>query len=86
MRASNQTPVRAGQKQTRAFDGTKRVRVIDSVGRLLMVVAEPAVIAKYLAAPNATSIRKRNGQLCGIQLAPMGMTVATRESGMEVRW
>ena len=60
------------KKQTRAADGTQRVRVIDSVGRLVAVIHEERSIAKYLAAANALTIRDRRGRLRAIRLTSVG--------------
>lgn len=67
-----ETPNRDGEKQTRAADGTQRVRVVDSVGRLVAVIHEERAIAKYLAAANALSIRDRRGRLRAIRLTSVG--------------
>jgi hypothetical protein len=63
-----ETPNRNGEKQTRAADGTQRVPVVNSVGRLVAVIHEERAIAKYLAAPNARSIRDGRGRLRAIRL------------------
>jgi hypothetical protein len=72
IRSVYETPNRDGEKQTRAADGTQRVRVVDSVGRLVAVIYEERAIAKYLAAPNARSIRDRRGRLRAIRLTSVG--------------
>jgi hypothetical protein len=65
------TPLRIGEKQTRVADRKRRVRVIDSFGRLLVVIVEPKVIATCLSAPNALPVRDHHGRLCAIQLASL---------------
>ena len=45
--------------------------VIDSVGRLLVVIREPSAIARYLSAPNAEPVRNRRGQPRAIKLASL---------------
>ena len=66
-----ETPIRVGQKQTRAVEGNRGVRVIDSVGRLVGVIREPSVITKYLAAPNAEAVRDHKGSVRAIRLASL---------------
>jgi hypothetical protein len=65
------TPLRDGEKQSRAADRNRSVRVIDAVGRLVRVIREPEAIAKHLSAPNAQPIRSHGGRLCGIQLSSL---------------
>src|SRR5580704_5023829 len=66
-----ETPIRVGEKQARVVDSKRRVRVIDSVGRLMLVIGEPTAIARYLCASNAEPVRDRRGQLRAIRLASL---------------
>jgi len=65
------TPIRVDEKQTRVAEGTRRVPVIDSVGRLVAVLREPSAIARHLSAPNAEPVRNRRGQLRAIKLGAL---------------
>ena len=65
------TPPRDGEKQSRAAERKRGVRVIDAVGRLVRVIREPEAIDKHLLAPNALPIRNHSGRLCAIQLSSL---------------
>jgi hypothetical protein len=71
LREVSQTPIRVGEKQARAFDGSRGVRIVDSVGRLVDVIREPKMIFRYLSARNAEPVRDHQGQLRSIKLASL---------------
>jgi hypothetical protein len=48
------------------------VRVIDSVGRLVVVIRKSIAIAAYLSAPNAQPVFDNRGQLRAIKLVSFG--------------
>jgi hypothetical protein len=77
----SEPPIRVGEKQPRAFEASKRVRVVDSVGRLVTVLAEPAAVANYLRAPNSAPQYNRKGQLHTIQLLSFGDDRGNRGEG-----
>ena len=70
-----QTTFREVEKQTRAFDRGRVVRVFGEAGNLIQRLdssRDADTIRRLMAAPNAVPVRKHGGELVGIRLLSLG--------------
>ena len=70
-----QTTLREVEKQTRAFDRGRTVRVFGDAGNFIQrldSLRDAAAITRLLAAPNAEPVRRHSGALVGIRLLSLG--------------
>lgn len=66
-----QTTFREAEKQTRAFEVGKRVRIFNSENALVDVCAIDRA-ERYLRAPNSQLLRTHGGKIIGIKLLSFG--------------
>ena len=74
-RRNAQTTFREVEKQTRAFDRGRTVRVFGDSGNLIQRLdpsRDADAIRRLLTAPNAVPVRKHGGDLVGIRLLTLG--------------
>lgn len=70
-RPATEATIRVVEKQGRASEATRRVRIVNE-DDVLIERCEPHRLDKYLRAPNAVAIRKHNGQIVAIKLQSAG--------------
>jgi hypothetical protein len=73
--AAAETTFREAEKQTRAFEVARRVRVVNENGKLLHIcTGDSADLQRHLRASNTELIRSHGGKVVGLRLVSSSFT------------